>query len=233
VWQGKGWTYHFLPAVILSVLLGGLALAAPPSLIRSRTHSLARVVAAALLLISWVPLAAGVAGQLTTGPHAIDAQADIEARELRAAVGMEAGARSILVLTSDMTGTQPWIGEQHLASRNSWSCLWVPAVAYRTRWNGNKQVALRAPSQMSEAERTAYRSVVRDFAVEPPDLLVVETRAKNERFTGYPGGFDHLAYYGADPRFGACFKQYRLDAALSGFQVYRRLPAGMRSGGCA
>jgi hypothetical protein len=233
VWQGKGWTYHFLPAVMASVLLGALALSAPASVVRSRVHSLARAVAAVFVLVSWVPLAAGVAGQLTTGGHASDAQAEVEARELRAAVSTEDSARSILVLTSDMTGTQPWIGEQRLASRNSWSCLWVPAVVYHTRWNGNPRVALRTASEMSGAERTAYASVVQDLTADPPDLLVVETRAKNERFTGYPGGFDHLAYYGADPRFGACLKQYRLDAVLSGFLVYRRLPAGMRSGGCA
>jgi hypothetical protein len=79
---------------------------------------------------------------------------------------------------------------------------------------------------MSGAERAAYRAVVGDLTMNPPDLLIVESRSKNERFTGYPGGFDHLAYYGQDPRFAACLASYRPDTTVPGFHVLRRVAAG-------
>ncbi len=232
VWQGKGWTYHFLPAVCFSVLLGAVALTAAPGPAQTRMQSLSRSGAAAILVVSWVPLVISVAGQLRHVRQGSDAQAEVEARALQEAVYSERGAESILVLSSDMTGTLPWIGEARLVSRNSWSCLWVPAVVYHTRWNGNPQVTIRQPAQRPKAEAAAYASVVRDFTVHPPDLLVVESRAKNERFTGYPGGFDHLAYYGAEPRFAACLRQYHLDAEPAGFLVYRRTPADARAERC-
>jgi hypothetical protein len=238
VWQGKGWTYHFLPAVSFSVLLGALALTGGGVKRRGGARRLARAAAALVLLLSWIPLAGAVVAQLRGLGQRADTQAEIEGRALRQAVGRQAGARSILVLSSDMTGSQPWIEDQRLASRNSWSCLWVPAVMYHTRWNGNPRIALRRAAEMPQAERVAYASVIRDFTVNSPDLLVVESRAKNERFTGYPGGFDHLAYYGADSRFAACLAHYRLAAAPAGFEVYRRTtPSGgaalTGSGSCA
>lgn len=225
IWQGKGWTYHFLPAVSFSVLLGALALAAVPREARGRRQTAARVAAAVLLLVSWVPLTQSVVWQLTRSQAGPNPQASTEQRELEAAVGGQSGARSILVLSSDMTAAQSWVANSGLVSRNSFPCLWVPAVVYHTRWNGIPRVLPRSPAEMTGAERAAFRAVVSDFTGHPPDLLVVELRAKNERFTGYPGGFDHLAYYGADPRFAACLRQYQQVAALSGFEILRRAPA--------
>lgn len=224
IWQGKGWTYHFLPAVSFAVLLGALALRAVPSGAQRGGQAAARTAAAALLLVSWVPLMQSVLWQLTRGEAGPSPQASMEQRELEAAVGGQGGARSILVLSSDMTAAQPWVASSGLVSRNSFPCLWVPATAYHTRWNGVPRVLPRRPAEMTGAERAAFGTVVSDFTVHPPDLLVIESRAKNERFTGYPGGFDHLAYYGADPRFAACLRQYRQVAALSGFEMLRRAP---------
>ncbi len=223
VWQGKGWTYHFLPAVSWSVLLGVHALASRPRPGIHATQRVARLASAAVLALSWVPLVGGAVAQLRLTELIGIARPQDANSELQHAVQRELGARSILVLSSDMTGSQPWIGELGLLSRNSWSCLWVPAVAYQTRWNGNPRVPLRAISDMGDAERVAFASVLKDFVVRPPDLLVVETREKNESFTGYPGGFDHLAYYGMDKRFASCLSHYRLDAEPRGFRVFRRV----------
>ena len=102
-----------------------------------------------------------------------------------------------------------------------------------TRWNGNPRVMLREHSAMSDAERYAYDAVVSDFIRHTPDLLAVETRIRNERLTGYPGGFDHLVYYGRDPRFAACFMEYQLAAALQDYLLFRRQgPRGSTRKGC-
>ena len=222
LWEGKGWTYHFLPTVSFAVLLGLVALRSGPDGIRRSGQAAVRLAAALVLLISWVPLVQGAFWQLTRGAKGMDRVASIEQRELEAALAVEVGARSVLVLSADMTASQPWIAADGLISRNSFPCLWVPAVAYHTRWNGNPRVQLRMPPEMSGAERAAYQAVVSDFTANPPDLLIVESRSKNERFTGYPGGFDHLAYYGGDPRFAACLTAYRPSIAVSGFQILRR-----------
>lgn len=215
--QGKGWTYHFVPAICFSVLLGLVALASRGSSSTPVARA-SRAVAAFLLLLSWVPLLQRTASRF--GPGA--GRPEEPVGQLSSVVARERPARSILVLSADMTSALPWIAELGLVNRATFPFLWVPAVVYHTRWNGNPRTMLREPDAMSEAERTAYDAVVSDFVRHTPDLLAVETRYRNEHLTGYPGGFDHLVYYGRDPRFAACFMEYRLVAALQNYLVFRR-----------
>lgn len=215
--QRKGWTYHFVPAICFSVLLGLVALASRGTT-TTRVARASRAVAACLLLLSWVPLLQRTASRFGSGV----AEADEPVRQLASVVARQRPARSILVLSADMTSALPWIAEVGLVNRASFPFLWVPAVEYRTRWNGNPRTTLRDRAAMSEAERTAYDAVVSDFVRHTPDLLAVETRVRNEHLTGYPGGFDHLVYYGRDSRFAACFMEYRLAAALQDYLVFRR-----------
>lgn len=227
VLQGKGWTYHFVPAICLSVLVGFLALASGEA--PSRVRRASRALAAFLLLLTWVPLVQRIAGRF--GPDAGRPAEPVPV--LSAVVAREHGAHSILVLSADMTSALPWISERGLVNRSSFPFLWIPAVVYHTRWNGNPRVMLREHSAMSDAERYAYDAVVSDFIRHTPDLLAVETRIRNERLTGYPGGFDHLVYYGRDPRFAACFMEYQLAAALQDYLLFRRQgPRGSTRKGC-
>jgi hypothetical protein len=219
--QGKGWSYHFIPAVCLSVLLGLVALAsraAVPSTVRRASRALTAI----LLLLAWIPLLQRTASRLR--PAA--ARPADPVGPLSSAVARERGARSILVLSADMTSAMPWIAHLRLASHASFPFLWVPTVVYRSRWNGNPQVAFRDRTRMPGAEAAAYDAVVSDFVRHTPDILVVETRIRNERLTGYPGGFDHLVYYGRDSQFAACFLEFRLTAALRDYLVFRRQNSG-------
>lgn len=220
--QGKGWTYHSLPTVCFAVLLGLVALAQRPPAVRRSADRWLRGVAAGLLLVSWLPLGRQVAGRYDRRPGHGPLVMDQEVRQLSEAVAREQGAHSILVLSADMTSSLPWIDALDLTRRNSFSYLWVPTAMYHAWWNSNPRVALRSAAEMSEVERVSYEAVVRDFTDTPPDILVIESRARNERLTGYPGGFSHLRYYGADSTFAATFAHYRLTAALPGFTVYRR-----------
>jgi hypothetical protein len=218
--QAKGWTYHYVPAVSLSVLLGLLALAGSGygKVARTPVQRASRALAAFLLLLAWVPLAERTASRLAprTGLEAPGV------RQLASTVRREQGARTILVLDADMTSALPWIGEAGLTERSSFPFLWVPAVVYRTRWNGNPRVALRRRAEMGRAEGAAFDAVVSDLVQHTPDLLVVETRKRNEELTGYPGGFDHLVYYGRDAGFAACFLEFRLTAVLDDYLIFRR-----------
>lgn len=220
--QGKGWTYHFVPAVSLSVLLGLLALTGAPAAVPAQgpnpVRRASRALAAFLLLLAWVPLL-----QRTAARFAPDAGLPAQSvRQLALAVSRELGARTILVLDADMTSALPWIADLSLTERSSFPFLWLPAVVYRTRWNGNPRVAVRGRAEMERAEGVAYDAVVSDLVRHTPDVLVVETRKKNEELTGYPGGFDHLEYYGRDARFAACFLEFRLTTVLEDYLIYRR-----------
>ena len=220
--QGKGWTYHYVPAVSFSVLLGFLALASRPSSLPddpgAGLRRISRALAAFLLLLAWVPLAQRMAGRLGRA----EGRPTRSVRQLASAVARERDARTILVLAADMTSALSWISDLGLTERSSFPFLWVPAVAYRTRWNGNPQVALRSRGRMGTAEGSAYDAVVSDLVRHTPDVLVVETRKKNEELTGFPGGFDHLVYYGRDARFAKCFLEFRLSAVLDDYLVFRR-----------
>ena len=220
--QGKGWTYHALPTVCFAVLLGLLALADRPAAVRRRADLWLRAAAAGLLLASWVPLGWQIVGRYDRRPGHGPLAVDPELRQLSEAVARERDAHSILVLSADMTSSLPWIDDLGLTRRNSFSYLWVPTAMYHAWWNSNPRVALRSVAEMTEVERVSYDAVVRDLTRNPPDILVVESRVRNERLTGYPGGFDHLRYYRADARFAAEFAHYRQTAKLAGFAVYRR-----------
>jgi hypothetical protein len=86
---------------------------------------------------------------------------------------------------------------------------------------------------MGPTERAAFDAVVGDLVRHTPDILVVESRERSEAVTGYPGGFDHLAYYGMDPAFARCLMEFHVTASLREYDVLRRQPVGLYARDCA
>ena len=130
-------------------------------------------------------------------------------------------ARSIQVLSSEVSAF-PLAELARLSEHHTLPALWVPMTVYRSWLSPGKPVAVNRPQTMSGAERAAFEATVRDIE-RAPDLLLVESRERNQLQSAYPGGFDHLAYYGQDPAVRAVLGGYRLVGSSHGFRLYERV----------
>lgn len=218
--QGKGWLYQFLPLTTFGLILAAYALAlrAPGS--ATRPARLARGVVLLLLLIVYSPLLAR-----TVAINWHRANGDTERRreitDLLALVRTVPTARSIQVLSSEVSAF-PLVELAGLSEHHALPALWVPMTVYRSWLAPGKPVAVNPPERMSRAERAAFDATVKDIG-RAPDLLMVESRERNELQSAYPGGFDHLAYYGQDPAVRAVLAQYHLVGSSHGFRLYQRV----------
>ena len=228
VLQGKGWLYHFLPLSTFTMLLAAHAagLSTPPE---TRTlPRLARVFALALLVLIFAPLVVR-----TARINWERARGRTERREEIAALlellRTQRGARTIEVLSSDITPVFPLVHLAGLTEHMSMPHLWLPMVVYRSQREPWKPMAINAPSRMGQPERLAFDAVAADIR-RGSDLLLVESQVRNEQRSGYPGGFDHLAYYAQDPGVRARLRQYRAAGESHGYQLFARLDTVPRSG---
>jgi hypothetical protein len=221
--QHKGWSYHYLPlsgcAVLLAVATLWPATAAQPS--ESVPRQALRGVYAVL-----VGLFVGVIGQQTLH-RALAALEPREQRQvdMRAAVRSQAGARTILVISSQLRDGFPLVNESGLRTRAGYPSMWSPLVYYRNNEGPSRQITYRAPEAMSPGERAAFDRVVHDLVAGRPDILVVESPALNERRMEFPGGFDFLRYYSQDPRAAAALAEYQRRATVDSLWVMRRVEA--------
>jgi hypothetical protein len=222
--QHKGWSYHFYPANGCAFLLAVRTVTLPPRIDESGPV-LARVFRGALLGIYVVLVALFVIVELrATGERAWGPPTPRQALQLaaREAVRRQTGARSILVISSQLRDGFPLVNDSGLECRASYSVTWLPLVYYRSYAGPSRETHYRSPAGMSPNERVAFNRVVFDLVLRPPDLLVLESRPLNERRTHFPGGFDYLAYFGQDRWFAETARTYSPIANLDGLLILRR-----------
>jgi hypothetical protein len=218
--QGKGWLYQFIPLSTFGLILAEYAAALRAASGATRPARLARVVALLLLVIISSPLAVrtvAINWQRATG----HTERRREITDLLALIRTVPSARSIQVLSSEVSAF-PLAELARLSEHHTLPALWVPMTVYRSWLSPGKPVAVNRPQTMSGAERAAFEATVRDIE-RAPDLLLVESRERNQLQSAYPGGFDHLAYYGQDPAVRAVLGGYRLVGSSHGFRLYERV----------
>ena len=218
--QGKGWLYQFLPLSTFGLLLAAYAAALRSPDGPTRPARLARRVALLLLLIVSSPLIARTAvinWHRATG----ETERRREIADLLALIRTAPSARSIQVLSSEVSA-YPLADLAGLSEHQTLPALWVPMTVYRSWLGPDRPITLNTPERMSRAERVAFEATVKDIE-RASDLLMVESRNRNAVQSAYPGGFDHLAYYGQVPAVRAALAQYRLVGSSHGFRLYERL----------
>lgn len=218
--QGKGWLYQFLPLSTFGLLLAAYAAGLTTPDRPTRPARLARGVALLLLLVVSSPLIARTAvinWHRATG----ETERRHEIADLLALIRTVPSARSIQVLSSEVSA-YPLADLAGLSEHQSLPALWVPMTVYRSWLGPDRPVALNTPERMSRAERVAFEATEKDIE-RASDLLMVESRDRNQIQSAYPGGFDHLAYYGQVPAVRAVLAQYRLVGSSRGFRLYERV----------
>jgi hypothetical protein len=210
VLQHKGWNYHFLPVRGCVVVAAGAVLAG-----RARGGLIGRGLAAGVLVAQLVFAAVLIPARLRRGPLEFQ-------RELHHAIEREAGARSLMVLSSDPGDAFPLALDEQLDFRASFHHLWIQVISYASPMGPSLETHIRAPEAMGQLERFAFDRVVADLGRICPDLLVVESPEVNFNRMRFPGGFDYLAYFSQDSRFAADLRRYRRVADVQGVWVFRR-----------
>jgi hypothetical protein len=222
--QHKGWSYHYYPVTACAVLLGICTVASAAG---SRNFSRISQRVARRALLGTFGALLGLFGAKTLIDTTRRAAGELSERqvaqlELRAVVGSLHGARSILILSSQLRDAFPLVNDTDLEWNGTFPVLWVPLVRYRSYAGPSERTAYRSPDQMDPVEQLAFRRVVSDFILRPPDVLVVESRALNESRTKFPGGFDYCSYFGQDPHFASLLRDYLPLGDVGGLLILRR-----------
>jgi hypothetical protein len=211
--QHKGWSYHYLPLTAFAFLLAGSTLASARG---EGFVGLARLVYGAAVL-----LFAGTMSSLIIrrafGPLDPREQRQVATRE---AVAREAGARTILVLSSQLRDAFPLANDARLRWVGGYPNMWMSLVYYPAdRGEGS---AYHSPPAMPPGERLAFDRTVRDLVDRRPDVLVVESPELNARRNRSAGGFDFLGYFSQDSSCAAALSRYRRTAEVDSLWVLRR-----------
>ncbi len=206
--QGKGFDYHYYPALGLAVLLAGAtALSATENAIPMASR--ARWVAGALAIMVTAPYLEALV-RIGLGPEHSEMQAY---RTLERAVGPVRG-RSLLVLAPRSGyafglvtyGGANWVGR--------FPCLWVPPALYRGR------VRHQDKAGMGSAERWFRSAVVSDAVSSRPDLILVGVATPGVGPEDY--WFDFLKYFAEDREFAELMAEYEEKGQAAGYRIYRR-----------
>jgi hypothetical protein len=222
--QHKGWSYHFYPVNACALLLAfrTLSLHSPteqsdPPLTRLFRGAAVGIYAVIVALFVMVVLRGTV--ERAWGPPTPRQALQLAARD---AVRRQTGARSILVISSQLRDGWPLVNDSGLECRASYSVMWFPLVYYRSYAGISRETRYRSYDRMTPNERAAFDRVVEDFVLHQPDLLVLESPELNQRRTRFPGGFDYLKYFGQDPWFSQTAARYVQVADVQGLRLLRR-----------
>ena len=212
--QGKGFGYHYFPALGLAVTLLFVSLLGET---REGASGLARRTLSGLALAATVGLFfLPAAWRRAVGG---DSPFERQAREAGTVLTATPSGSTMMVLSSRLTDAFPAAVEAGLRYRMRLAHLWfVPALYPEAELAA---VQPRLPAEMNGAERELYSTVGEDLARERPALLLVRDPDGFEQFAG-DIQFDYLPYFCADPVFADAARSYRREPATGGFTVFRR-----------
>jgi hypothetical protein len=210
--QGRGWTYHVLPVLLFTGLLGLVLVA----------RGLDRAGGARLPV-------AGTTAALCFGLLLfVLARAEAPWREINwprseaAALARALPAGRVLVLSPFIHPVWPALAHAGATTTLGSMSTWLLQGLYAGCPADAAAPRFRAPEAMGAVERAFFERTIADFVRDPPDAVLVS------RNPGIPdcGGtrFDLLGYVLRDPRFGAVFRRYRPagPAGAEGYALYLR-----------
>lgn len=216
--QMKGWSYHLYPASICLMLaytglfLNGLRVLEEPAEAPTNRELTPGIVLASLavvvILIGSDAARGGYQNRFTDImlPH----------------VERHAAGGSIAILSPNVWPAFPLVNAAGVRWSSRFPTLWTLPGAHRQRAEGEAD----DPALLDEIERFTRAAVVADFTADPPDLVIVDNRARKSYFGDVP--FDFLAFFLADPRFMEIWSDYEWvgDELGGDYRLYRRRSAG-------
>jgi hypothetical protein len=216
VLQGKGWDYHYFPALaIAAILLADSAMTGAQGALGARRAS-RRAISAAVVM--WVILrAAGNAYAAVRHRHGPDGGA----RLAKALASMAKRGDYVAPLSATMRTGFPAIPANNAVAALRFPSMWWVWAVYRDSLLTDQRGPFRGfnePRQMGAAERWAYDGVITDLERTHPAALLILLPSRD---AGY-GRFDVEAYLDQDPRFRQLLSEYSFADSVDGHALYRR-----------
>lgn len=227
--QGKGWSYHLLPAQILEVVLAGLMAAAlVDSMIASKLRptsenetgsapvGLAPRAMIGLVLLMFISLSVYVRSTF----YDQWGFKYTAAAQLTDIVKPYAEGKSILVLSPGVYPIFPMLNYSHAKMALRFETIWPLQGAY----SGCVPNAPRyhAPQDVTLSERAMNQAVVEDFAKYRPPLVIIDKIAGISRCRGK--NFDLLEYFLRQPQFAEEMAHYDFLTQFDRYIIYKRRP---------
>lgn len=216
IMQGKGWSYHTIPAIASTILL--LAIVVIDQIDRrlarvgaQRAGSLA--VGAALLAIIAYPYF------LANQPFAYQGRYQTSAaKRMGDIIAVEAPNRRIFAFAPGIYPFFPTVLYEQTTLAGRYLTMWPIQGLYARCLTTGK--LYRDPSEMSALEKRVEDEIVRDFVAAKPDIIF------NDRVPGIPrcgpDVFDYITYFSHDPRFAAAIAAYEPAYEFDRYTVWRK-----------
>lgn len=212
VGQGKGWLYHFFPALAWTVAAGVLLVSDYfASAWRSGERmSVGRVLVVVLLLT----VGALGAGSLVVH-HRTLAAARAEYVAEQSGYFAENGVRSIVILSPSLPAAFPLVNYAEVEWAAPFPSLWWVAAAHADDLPAEASDAVPMPRSAIEAE--FLELMASTVARRPPDVILVDT-TRIERLGGRP--FPYVEYLSRHAAFDAMWSRYEDGGTLGPFDLY-------------
>lgn len=211
--QGKGFPYHFYPAVVMAVLVLGTLLVRPGTSLSAYGRAGLQVGAATLLLAAVTPMSA--ATLLRAAGHG---QASVERYPERVdgLRGVAAG-RSVLSLSPQGGDAFLLVAYDQVRWVSRFPSMWMLSALYRDQLDRAAPIWFRPIEDASAAEQWLIDAVIADAVEQRPDILLIygpQLEGENR--------IDCLAYFRRDPRFRTFLAEYEQLPDAAGYRVFIR-----------
>lgn len=206
LWQGKGWSYHFLPALVF-------AFASIAMLLLGCTGRKLRPLAAVGTALA---LAAVMSWHL---PNTVEVRRqDTRINKLARDVARIADGGPIVALDTAMIPSFPMLTYMDEAWSSRFNSLWPLPGIYRDRPGNGGGFSYRAMQERTASERYLANAVLEDLRRWPPELVLV----RKSPCPKMPPRFAVLEWLRVDPAFRRFWSGYALHASSKQFDFYRR-----------
>jgi hypothetical protein len=180
--QFKGWRYHWIPSEILSLATIGAALPIRSWLVPTAIAALSVVLTAGTVRAT----ASDLVGHPYYQAHTVPL------------IQRYAGNGSYLVLAENPFAAFPLVTDSRVRWASPYMCLWMVPALYPAFWHG--QPTQYPPlDQRSPVEREMFDRIWQRVERERPAVILLQRVGQ---------GFDFAAYFSADARFAALFREY-------------------------
>ena len=210
--QMKGWSYHLYPAstclmlAYAAIFLNGLdGLARGPTALDGRGRGSGIVLGALAVVVMLVATDAIRGGYRNRFMEAMTPH-----------VEQHAAGGSIAIFTSNVWPGFPMVNYSGVGWSSRFPTLWLlPGAQQRRHAPDGKNNAL-----LDEIEQFTRDAVVADLTRQPPDLVIVDNRAKKSYFGTMT--FDYLEFFLEDPRFARIWDDFEWIGDEGDYRLYRR-----------
>lgn len=219
--QLKSWTYHFLPARTLALILLGLAVIDSRRPFTLAVQRLYGAVAFGVLGTSvlWA-FAAGLLRVAQRDPVRTSERQQLD--RLVEAVRRHAPPRGSLYVFSYTIGSSfPLVNYSDLRWASRFPHLWIIEAVYHDQLHADAPMSFHEKAEMGPAERYLNDAVFEDLARYRPDVLLVLRHARDVPENALRR-IDYLGYFGRDPRIAVELGHYRLAEDVGQYRLYVR-----------